>query len=189
MLTPPKGATKLAVLNSTISSLLGWRQVICPTQDELSSWNLHLDATFPKISSHLSSWSTLSSLLNTGAKDLWHISSHTILTGFDFCNKDFLYSSPFFSSYMFPAYSQYSSWGSSSFCQVWNTSLRNFPHGTFMYSSASLTWSISKPFPLWRPWEIQPQLSLLTSPFNFSKFASVKSEILIREIFFVYPSI
>lgn len=53
-----------------------------------------------------------------------------------------------------------------------------------MYSSASLTWSISKHFPLWRPWETQPQLSLLTNPFNFSKFLPVKYEILIRELFF-----
>lgn len=36
-------------------------------------------------------------------------SSHTILTDFDFCNKDFLQNSPLFSSYRFPAYSQYSS--------------------------------------------------------------------------------
>lgn len=94
----------------------------------------------------------------------------------------------FFSSDMFPAYSQYSSWASSSLCQVWNTSLYNFPHGTFMYSSPSLILSISKPFPLWRPWETQLQLSLLTSPFNFSKFVPVKYEILIRDFFlFILP--
>lgn len=31
----------------------------------------------------------------------------------------------FFSSHRFPAYSKYSSWGSNSLCQVWNTSLCN----------------------------------------------------------------
>lgn len=138
-------------------------KVVRHTQDELASWNLHLDATFPMIPSHLSSWPILSSLLITGAKELWHViklshNSHWFWLLQQWFSPEQSFFSAHIGSLLIP----------NILPEAVIPSARSETHTyiiTFMYSSSSLIWSISKPFPLWRPSETQPQLSFLTTQF------------------------